>query len=164
MSNRRTEPGDGPSVEALAEVVGLRPLARRRIRALWFGPHPGAGGQMFFTSSASRADGLGAKRQISDLMQGNDVVLAVSGRWAAGLFGTVLGFGLAVRKRRGWRQPQNNGTVSDWGESLGLVYGLRLEISRLRQEIERLQEEQRDLLRILTRVGELLERETRRIR
>lgn len=152
MSNRRTEPGDGPSVEALAEVVGLRPLARRRIRALWFGPHPGAG------------DGLGAKRQISDLMQGNDVVLAVSGRWAAGLLGTVLGFGLAVRKRRGRRQPQNNGTVSDWGESLGLVYGLRLETSRLRQEIERLQEEQRDLLRILTRVGELLERETRRIR
>ena len=81
-----------------------------------------------------------------------------------GLLGTVLGFGLAVRKRRGRRQPQNNGTVSEWGESLGLVYGLRLEISRLRQEIERLQEEQRDLLRILTRVGELLERETGRIR
>jgi len=61
MSNRQTEPGrDGPSVEPLAESVDLRPRTGRRIRALWFGPDPGA--QMLFTFSCARADGLGAKR------------------------------------------------------------------------------------------------------
>jgi hypothetical protein len=87
-----------------------------------------------------------------------------SGEALAELVSAVLGIGFAARKPREWWQRQNTGTVSDWGESFGLVYGLRREISRLRREIERLQEEQRDLLRILTRVNELLARETRRIR
>ena len=89
-------------------------------------------------------------------------------RWpglsAAGILGAVLGVGFAVRNRQGWRQPLNTGTMSDWGERLGRVYRLRLEISRLRREIERLQEDRRDLLRVLARIGELLEREARRPR
>jgi hypothetical protein len=104
---------------------------------------------------------VSARNDKSPAMRGNDVVLRVSGLWA---LSAVLGIGFAARKPRGWRQPQNTGTVSDWGESFGLVYGLRREISQLRREIERLQEEQRDLLRIVARVNELLEREILRIR
>jgi hypothetical protein len=55
------------------------------------------------------------------------------------------------------------GTVTDWGQSLALVYELRREIRRLSQANARLQADRTESLAALVRVAEGLERETRRL-
>ena len=152
---------DGPSGEALAESVGAQ-TARQTLYPRHYGADLTRGGWPNALHTSTPSLTVSPRNDKSPAMLGNDVVLRVSGLWASRLLSAVLGIGFAARKPR--RQRQNTGTVSDWGESFGLVYGLRREISRLRRGIERLQEEQRDLLRIVARVNELLERETRRIR
>ena len=44
-----------------------------------------------------------------------------------------------------------------------MVHALRVQITRLREENERLLEEQRALLSVLSRVSEVLEQEARRV-
>jgi hypothetical protein len=53
--------------------------------------------------------------------------------------------------------------VTDWGQSLALVYELRREIRRLSQANERLQADWTESLAALARVAEGLEREARRL-
>jgi len=53
--------------------------------------------------------------------------------------------------------------VTDWGQSLALVYELRREIRRLSQANERLQADWTESLTALVRVAEGLEREARRL-
>jgi len=54
------------------------------------------------------------------------------------------------------------GSVTDLSEGFAMVHTLRVEITRLREENERLQEDRRALLTVLSRLGELLEQEARR--
>ena len=53
--------------------------------------------------------------------------------------------------------------MTDWGQSLALVYKLRREIRRLSQANARLQADRTESLAALARVAEGLERETRRL-
>jgi hypothetical protein len=78
------------------------------------------------------------------------------------LLGTVLGVVLARRQYRRREQRDLGGSVTDWGQSRALVYALRREITRLGQANERLQVDRTELLAILTRVADFLEREVRR--
>jgi hypothetical protein len=79
------------------------------------------------------------------------------------LLGTVLGVVLATRHHRRREQRETGGSVTDWGQSLALVYELRREIRRLSQENERLQADRTESLAALARVAEGLEREARRL-
>jgi hypothetical protein len=79
------------------------------------------------------------------------------------LLGTVLGVVLASRHHRRREQRGRGGTVTDWGQSLALVYELRREIRRLSQANERLQADWTESLTALVRVAEGLEREARRL-
>jgi hypothetical protein len=53
--------------------------------------------------------------------------------------------------------------VTDWGQSLALVYETRMEIRRLSQANARLQADRTESLAALARVAEGLEREARRL-
>lgn len=52
--------------------------------------------------------------------------------------------------------------MTDLSEGFAMVHALRVQITRLREENERLLEERRALLSVLSRVSELLEQEARR--
>jgi hypothetical protein len=54
--------------------------------------------------------------------------------WAGLLIVVVVGVLLATRHQRWHGQRGTGGSVTDWGESLALVYELRREIQRLREE------------------------------
>lgn len=54
------------------------------------------------------------------------------------------------------------GSVTDLSEGFAMVHALRVQITRLREENERLLEERRTLLSVLSHVSELLEQEARR--
>jgi hypothetical protein len=92
-----------------------------------------------------------------------DPLIWLWGLSVALLLGTVLGVVLARRHHRRREQRGLGGTVTDWGESLALVYELRRAIRRLRQENERLQADRTELLTALARVAEGLEREARQL-
>ena len=61
------------------------------------------------------------------------------------LLGTVLGVVFATRHHRRYEQRGLGGSVTDWGQSLALVYELRREIRRLSQANERLQADRTEL-------------------
>jgi hypothetical protein len=72
------------------------------------------------------------------------------------LLGTVLGILLARRQHGRREQRGQGGSVTDWGQSLSLVYELRREITRLRQT------DRTESRAALARVADSLEREARR--
>jgi hypothetical protein len=53
--------------------------------------------------------------------------------------------------------------MTDWGQSLALVYKLRREIRRLSQANARLQADRTESLAALARIADSLEREARRL-
>jgi predicted component of type VI protein secretion system len=78
------------------------------------------------------------------------------------LLGTILGVVLATRHHRR-REPRGlGGSMTDWGQSLALVYELRREIRRLSQPNARLQADRTESLAALARIADSLEREARR--
>jgi hypothetical protein len=90
------------------------------------------------------------------------MVLWLSGLSVAMLLAGLLGVKFIVGNRQGRRLPNMAGSLTDLSEGFALVHALRVEITRLREEHERLLEERADLLRVLSRVGEILEREAAR--
>jgi len=55
------------------------------------------------------------------------------------------------------KQRVTRGSVTDWGQSLALVYELRQDIKRLSEENQRLWAERAELATVFARVVELLE-------
>jgi hypothetical protein len=91
------------------------------------------------------------------------LVIWLSGLSVVVLVAGALGVTFALRKRPGHRHlKMMGGSVTDLSEGFAMVRTLRLEITRLREENERLQEDRRALLNVLSRLGELLEQEGRR--
>jgi len=88
--------------------------------------------------------------------------LWLSGLSVVVLLAGVLGVKFALRNRQGRRHLNMAASVTDLSEGFVMVHALRVEITRLREEHERLLEDRRDLLKVLSRVGEILEREARR--
>src|SRR5882762_9022066 len=69
----------------------------------------------------------------------------------------ILGLVFAGRHQR-QREPRGKGgSVTDWGESLALVYELRRDIKRLSEENQRLWQERAELVKMFSRVVELLQ-------
>jgi hypothetical protein len=83
--------------------------------------------------------------------------------WAGLLIVVIVGVLLATRHQRWHGQRGTGGSVTDWGESLALVYELRREIQRLREENLRLWEERAELVNVFGRVVEFLQQEVRQI-
>lgn len=77
------------------------------------------------------------------------------------LLGTILGVVLATRHHRRREQRGLGGSMTDWGQSLALVYELRREIRRLSQANARLQADRTESLAALARIADSLEREAR---
>ena len=70
---------------------------------------------------------------------------------------TVLGGVFAMRHQPQRKQRVTRGSVTDWGQSLALVYELRQDIKRLSEENQRLWAERAELATVFARVVELLE-------
>lgn len=71
----------------------------------------------------------------------------------------ILGLVFAGRHHR-QREPRGKGgSVTDWGENLALVYELRRDIKRLSEENQRLWQERAELVKMFSRVVELLQQE-----
>jgi hypothetical protein len=96
------------------------------------------------------------------LVVGSDMVLWLSGLSVAMLLAGRLGVRFLVRNRQGRRSPKMAGSLTDLSEGFALVHALRVEITRLRDENQRLLEDRKDLLKVLSHVNEILEREARR--
>jgi hypothetical protein len=92
-----------------------------------------------------------------------DPVIWLWGLSVSLLLGTLLGVVFAQRQQRQREQRGLGGTVTDWAQSLALVYELRREIRRLSQANERLHADRTELLAALARVADSLEREVRRL-
>jgi hypothetical protein len=75
----------------------------------------------------------------------------------------MLGVLLARRQHRRREQRGQGGSVTDWGQSLSLVYELRREIARLRQANARLQTDRAESRTALAHVADSLDREARRL-
>jgi hypothetical protein len=75
----------------------------------------------------------------------------------------MLGVFLARRQHGRREQRGQGGGVTDWGQSLSLVYELRREITRLRQANARLQTDRTESRAALARIADSLEREARRL-
>ena len=117
-----------------------------------------------------RADrtGEGESRYSRELVVGSDVVrdtmLWASGLSVAILVAGLLGVHFVVRDRQGRRSHRMARSLTDLSEGFALVHALRMEIARLRDENQRLVEDRTDLLKVLSQVSEILEREARRCR
>lgn len=90
------------------------------------------------------------------------MVIWLSGLSVIALMAGALGVAFAIRKRPGRRHLKMAGSVTDLSEGFAMVHALRVQITRLREENERLLEERQALLSVLSRVSELLEQEARR--
>ena len=83
--------------------------------------------------------------------------------WAGLLIVVIVGVLLATRHQRRRGHLGTGGSVTDWGESLALVYELRREIQRLSEENLRLWEERAELVKVFGRVVEFLQQEVGQI-
>lgn len=86
-------------------------------------------------------------------------------RWLSGLSVAILltrllGVKFVGRNRR---PPSTAGSLSDLGEGFALVHTLRVEITRLREDNERLLADREEILKVLSRVSDTLEREAVRL-
>jgi hypothetical protein len=70
---------------------------------------------------------------------------------------TVLGGVFAMRHQPQRKQRGTRGSVTDWGQSLALVFELRQDIKRLSEENQRLWAGRAELVTVFARVVELLE-------
>ena len=98
------------------------------------------------------------------LVVGSDMVIWLSGLSVAVLLAGLLGVRFLGRHRQGRRPPKMAGSLTDLSEGFALVHALLVEITRLRDENQRLLEDQKDLRSVFSRVSEILEREARRYR
>jgi hypothetical protein len=83
--------------------------------------------------------------------------------WAGLLIVVMVGVLLATWQQRRRGPLGTGGSVTDWGESLAVVYELRREIERLREENLRLWEERAELGKVFGRVVERLQQEVGQI-
>lgn len=69
----------------------------------------------------------------------------------------IVGGVFAARHQRQRKPRGTGGSVTDWGQDLALVYELRREIKRLTEENQRLREERAELVKVFSRVVDLLQ-------